>query len=32
MSADPLISVRSLSKHFRTFERREGIVEIGAHV
>src|SRR3989441_7725147 len=26
MSADPLISVRSLSKHFRTFERREGIV------
>src|SRR5881396_2630497 len=26
MSADPLISVRSLSKHFRTFERREGIL------
>ena len=26
MSADPLISVRSLSKHFRTFQRREGIL------
>ncbi len=26
MNADPLISVRSLSKHFRTFERREGIL------